>query len=204
MAGSAPPVARCALWAAGGLAAGLIGLGAITGSQPGSGAWLAVLDAVEPAGGEPAGGEPGGGEPGGSERERTVERMPDLLAAAADEIEARREGLDRRELGLAAREAALRELAAELGTQLAELQALRQERDAAADRVAQEEEERATRLARLYEAMKPKRAAVILDRIPTEEVASITRRMRDGKAALIIQQMAPERASALSARLSEP
>ncbi|HWL69501.1 MAG TPA: hypothetical protein VNS22_14100, partial [Geminicoccus sp.] len=78
------------------------------------------------------------------------------------------------------------------------------EQDDAAERAAAEQEERAARLARLYETMKPKRAASILDRVPVEEVAAIARRMRDGKAALIIQQMSPERAGALSARLALP
>ncbi|WP_159710233.1 MotE family protein [Geminicoccus flavidas] len=133
-----------------------------------------------------------------------AERMPDLLAAAAGEIEAQRSELSRRERDLAAREAALHDLAEKLRVEVATLQALRQEQDDAAERAEAEQEERAARLARLYETMKPKRAASILDHVPVEEVAAIARRMRDGKAALIIQQMSPERASALSARLALP
>ncbi|WP_222183998.1 MotE family protein [Geminicoccus harenae] len=133
-----------------------------------------------------------------------AERLPDLLAAAAGEIEAQRSELSRREQDLAAREAALHDLAEKLRAEVATLQALRQEQDDAAERAEAEQEERAARLARLYETMKPKRAASILDHVPVEEVAAIARRMRDGKAALIIQQMSPERASALSARLALP
>ncbi len=157
-------------------------------SLPPGEAWLAgELDAVEPA----AGGD-------------ETARMPDLLAVASREIEERQAALDQREQDLATREEALRGLARRLQAELAELQALRRERDAEQVRVAQEDEERTLRLARLYETMKPKRAASIFDRTPVEEVASIARRMRDGKAALVIQQMTPERASAVTARLSEP
>jgi flagellar motility protein MotE (MotC chaperone) len=145
------------------------------------------LDAVEPAAGEEA-----------------TARMPDLLAVASREIEERRVALERREQDMAVREEALRGLARRLQAELTELQALRQERDAEQARVAREDEERTVRLARLYESMKPKRAASIFDQTPVEEVASIARRMRDGKAALVIQQMSPERASAVTARLSEP
>ncbi|HWL69525.1 MAG TPA: hypothetical protein VNS22_14220, partial [Geminicoccus sp.] len=101
-----------------------------------------------------------------------AERMPDLLAAAAEEIEAQRSELSRREQDLAAREAALHDLAEKLRAEVATLQALRQEQDDAAERAAAEQEERAARLARLYETMKPKRAASILDRVPVEEVAA--------------------------------
>lgn len=154
---------------------------------PGEARLAGELDAVEPA----AGGD-------------ETARMPDLLAVASREIEERQTALDQREQDLAAREEALRGLARRLQAELAELQALRQERDAEQARVAREDEERTLRLARLYETMKPKRAASIFDRTPVEEVASIARRMRDGKAALVIQQMTPERASAVTARLSEP
>jgi flagellar motility protein MotE (MotC chaperone) len=171
------------------ISAGIVLAWVIAGPSlpPGEARLAHELDAVEPA----AGGD-------------ETARMPDLLAVASKEIEERQVALDQREQDLAAREEALRGLARRLQAELAELQALRQERDAEQARVAREDEERILRLARLYETMKPKRAASIFDQSPVDEVASIARRMRDGKAALVIQQMAPERASAVTARLSEP
>ena len=153
-------------------------------------AWPAGdLAAVEPAAGPVASGG---------------ERVPDLVAVAAAEIETRRQALDLRERDLTAREQALQKLAEQLRTELAALETARHERDADKIVVAQEDEARAARLARLYENMKPKRAASIFDQTPTDDLLPIARHMRDAKAALVIQQMSPDRASDLSARLARP
>ncbi|WP_169728431.1 MotE family protein [Geminicoccus roseus] len=148
-----------------------------------------TLDEIEPAAGDANAGPA---------------RMPDLLAVAAQEVEAQRAALEEREQELSAREEMLRALARRLQAQLAELQGRTRTIEAGQALLVREQQERAERLARLYETMKPKRAATIFDQTPTEDVAAIARRMRDGKAALVIQHMSPDRASALSARLAEP
>ena len=138
----------------------------------------------------------------GSPADLSSEEAPDFLSTAATEITARQAALATRESEVASREEALRKLAGEVHRELLELQALRTEQTDEEAKLAQDEEDRAAKLARLYESMKPKKAASILDGMPTDEVASITRRMQAGKAAAVIQQMSPVQASALSERLT--
>ena len=173
----------------------------------GSGAWLLAcswrtamvlvpsneLTAIEPGAGKAI--QRGG---------RDGDQMPDLVAVASRELEMRTKTLDLRERDLEVREAALQALALKLQAEVAELEEAWKVRDAAKADDLREGDERTARLARLYENMKPKRAASIFDQTPVESLALIARHMRDGKAALIIQQMSPDRASELSAKLAMP
>ena len=143
--------------------------------------------------------EPASGEP--SQADGPPERTPSILAMVAKELDDRRSELDRRQAELTAREAALRTLADEVRRDLDELVRIQKEQAAAAEASDHDADERATRLARLYESMKPKRAAAVFDTFAMDELVPIARRMRDGKFAAVMQEMAPQKAKELTERL---
>lgn len=150
---------------------------------------LGRLAGIEPASGEsnPADGP--------------SERTPSILAMVAKELDDRRSELDRRQAEVAEREAALQALADEVRRDLDDMARLQKEQAAAAEASDRDADERATRLARLYESMKPKRAAAVFDTFATDDLVPIARRMRDGKVAAVMQEMAPQKAKELTERL---
>ena len=68
-------------------------------------------------------------------------------------------------------------------------------------------EERYTELARIYQAMRPNRAAVVFEQLDMDVQVEVARRMRDRSTALILANMSAQRAAALTmamARLPDP
>ncbi|MDY0110456.1 MAG: hypothetical protein RBT60_11025 [Candidatus Krumholzibacteria bacterium] len=65
-----------------------------------------------------------------------------------------------------------------------------------------EQDAAATRLAKMYEAMKPDKAAVILATLDMEVTLAILSRMKERQAARILSFMDPGRAAQISTRLS--
>lgn len=59
-------------------------------------------------------------------------------------------------------------------------------------------EERFTELARIYQAMRPKRAAVVFEQLEMDVQVEVARRMRDRSTALILASMSPQKAAALT------
>ncbi|HEX2529619.1 MAG TPA: hypothetical protein VHL31_25435 [Geminicoccus sp.] len=173
-----------------------LALGGLLIGQPEDAGQLAVVEQLASV-------EPGAGEREVELRASPSAQAPDLLALATREIEERQAALAAREREVAASEDALHALAKALKAELAALADLRAQHDQEKQRRDQEQAERTERLARLYEAMKPKKAASILDGLPAEEAAQITRLMRNDKAAAAMQQMEPEQATALSEQLAK-
>jgi flagellar motility protein MotE (MotC chaperone) len=69
------------------------------------------------------------------------------------------------------------------------------------------EEERFTELARIYQSMRPARAAVVFEQLEMDVQVNVARRMRERSTALILANMAPQKAAALTmamARLPQP
>lgn len=60
------------------------------------------------------------------------------------------------------------------------------------------DEERFTELARIYQAMRPKRAAVVFEQLEMDVQVEVARRMRDRSTALILASMSPPKAAALT------
>lgn len=102
------------------------------------------------------------------------------------------------------REAARRNRALELREQAARAAEQRlQAKNGAQDRpdageMRDPNEERFTELARIYQAMRPKRAAVVLEQLDMDVQVEVARRMRDRSTGLILANMSPQRAAALT------
>ena len=89
---------------------------------------------------------------------------PKALAEVADELKAKRARLDQRERDLDQREAALRQVQDGIAAQIAQLEALKGQLDGLLAKASAEENERIDRLVKVYEAMKPAKAAEISTR----------------------------------------
>ena len=117
------------------------------------------------------------------------------LAAERDRIQREKEDLLRREQALAVDEEVLAASRRRLEGVIADLEA----RQSA---YVEERERSATRLARMYEAMKPEDAAPIVAALDTAVILDIMMRMKERPAAKILGRMDPALAAAISTRLS--
>ncbi|MFQ5513729.1 MAG: MotE family protein [Myxococcota bacterium] len=108
------------------------------------------------------------------------------------------EATDERMLELEAREAALRVLEEDLARRIEELRELR---EAAIAAILPQERERAAQLETLisfYQAMKPKQAAKLLEKLPSSLAADVLSAMKSRSAGKILDVMSAERAVVIS------
>jgi flagellar motility protein MotE (MotC chaperone) len=130
----------------------------------------------------------------------------DLLQALAtrrDALDKREQALDQREEFVAAAEKRLDEKIASLESMKAEMVKLLDARSAQEDDRLKQEDGRLKGLVRIYEAMKPKEAAQILQRLDMDVLLGVVERMKDSKVAPILASMDPDKAQAVTALLVE-
>ena len=111
------------------------------------------------------------------------------IEALLARIRERSEQLDRRARDLDERERSLAELEAETARTLAEIDALR---DAVEQRIAKLEALRGSgigKLAKVYAAMPPERAAALLEALEPEVATAVVRRMKDRDSAAVLAMM---------------
>lgn len=129
---------------------------------------------------------------------------PEELAERAllERLRARRQELERHAEELVQRELLLSAAERRIGDRLNELRAL-QARLEGEVRTRDEREEAGIRqLVRVYEVMRPRDAAAILDDLDMPILLQVLDRMREAKAAPVLAAMRPERARAATAELS--
>ncbi|MCX7381669.1 MAG: hypothetical protein NT133_09710 [Alphaproteobacteria bacterium] len=118
------------------------------------------------------------------------------------DLRKRREELDAREQGIALQQNLLAATEKRIGERAEELAAL-QRRLETLERAARERDEANVRgLVKIYETMKPREAAAILNEIDLAVAMPIFRHMKEGKAALIIAALQPDRARDVTSRLA--
>ncbi len=115
----------------------------------------------------------------------------------------RREMLDRKEKEIAVREALLSAAERELDQKLRELTNIRTEIEASMKKQSAEEQARIASLVKIYEGMKPKDAASILNTLDIEVLMIIMTRMSERKSSAILSEMNPERARTVTVMLAE-
>ncbi len=113
----------------------------------------------------------------------------------------RRDALDKRERELEQREAMLRAAEKRFDEKVAELEGLKTQLRSLVDQRSRDEEERLRSLVRIYETMKPKEAAQILEKLDLDVVVGVIGRMKENKVAPILASMMPDRAKTLTALL---
>lgn len=115
----------------------------------------------------------------------------------------RRETLDRKEKEIAVREALLSAAERELDQKLRELTNIRTEIESAMKKQSAEEEARLGSLVKIYETMKPKDAASILNTLDLDVLMVIMTKMTERKSSAILSEMNPERARTVTVMLAE-
>lgn len=123
----------------------------------------------------------------------------DLLQALAG----RRDQLEKRERTLDQREALLLAAEKRLEDRMTELDAIKLELQTLLARHSEQEDGRLRSLVRIYEAMKPKEAAQIFDKLEMGVLLGVVERMKENKVAPILASMQPERAKAVTAMLAD-
>jgi flagellar motility protein MotE (MotC chaperone) len=122
--------------------------------------------------------------------------------ALAEELADWQRRLERREADLLAREESLSALEARMADEVARLEGLGAELRALLGEIEEEEEVRLQSLARMYEAMRPKEAARIFDRLEMPVLLQLVRRMREVRSAPILANMDTRRAEQLTRELA--
>jgi len=117
------------------------------------------------------------------------------LSARRAELDTRARELDMREKLLEAGEQRVNERISELKGIEANIQSLLGTRD-------QAEEEKLASLVKVYESMKPKDAARIFEQLDMEVLLPVANRMKEGKIAAVLAQMAPEAAQRLTVNMA--
>jgi flagellar motility protein MotE (MotC chaperone) len=117
------------------------------------------------------------------------------LAARRAELEAHADRLELREALVDTAEARLLEQAKRLSRLRAEIEALVEQAD-------QKEQARLGNLVKIYEAMKPKAAAEIFNRLEMPVLIRVVERMREAKSADVLARMDPVKARQVTAELA--
>lgn len=122
--------------------------------------------------------------------------------AVLESLRARRLEIERRAEEVAARELLLGAAESRLTQRLEELRALQTRLEAEMRSRDEREEAGIRQLVRVYEGMRPRDAAAILDELEMPILLQVLDRMREAKAAPLLAAMRPERARAATAELS--
>lgn len=118
------------------------------------------------------------------------------------QLSERRRSLDTREKELERREALIQAAQKELGQKFEELSMLRNEIRQLLDQQSEAEEARLVSLVKVYEGMKPKEAANILNTLDLEILLQVMGRMSERKMSPILAQMDAERAREITINLA--
>jgi flagellar motility protein MotE (MotC chaperone) len=120
-----------------------------------------------------------------------------------DQLRQKERSLEHREATLTAREADLRLAEKKLDERMMALQSLRAEVGQQLQGLDAAHEERVVGLVRMFEGMKPREAAPILEAAEIEVALEVLQRMNRMKAGKVLAEMDPEKASTLAERYAE-
>lgn len=115
----------------------------------------------------------------------------------------RRQALETRAGELDRREALLKAAEARIEARLNELKSLQASIESAMQKYDEQEEARRRSLVKIYETMKPKDAARVLERLELEVMVDLIEGMKEQKVAPIIAEMDPGKAKQLTAELAK-
>jgi flagellar motility protein MotE (MotC chaperone) len=118
------------------------------------------------------------------------------------ELRRRRQELDARDAALGQRESVLGAAENRLGARVAEMQALQQRLEALDAARRQREDAGWQGLVKLYEGMKPREAAAILNDLALPVLTQVMDRMKDAKASAILAAMHPDKARDVTQELA--
>ncbi|MBI2235119.1 MAG: MotE family protein, partial [Micavibrio aeruginosavorus] len=114
----------------------------------------------------------------------------------------RRDQLDKKEKEIAVREALLSAAERELDQKLRELTNIRSEIEASMKKRSDEEQARIDSLVKIYEGMKPKDAASILNSLDLDVLMVIMTKMTERKSSAILSEMSTDRARTITTMMA--
>jgi len=147
--------------------------------------------------------EAGASAPITAELPRDPTRFNEAEIKLLQKLSERRDALDRTQRELAQREALLQAADKRLDDKIAELNAIKAELQGLLTRRNDQEDGRLKSLVRIYEAMKPKDAAQIFDKLDMNVLLGVVERMKENKVAPILASMQPDRAKAVTDMLAD-
>jgi flagellar motility protein MotE (MotC chaperone) len=154
-----------------------------------------------PAASAPAASQPAQAPPAAPAAEQDMLRPGER--ALLLQLRERRAALEAREQELQAREALAAAAERKIAARVEELTALQARLEEMENRRQQREEENWRGLVKLYETMKPRDAAAIMNDLDMPVLLAVVDRMREAKAAPILAAMQPDRARLLTAELAQ-
>jgi flagellar motility protein MotE (MotC chaperone) len=131
-----------------------------------------------------------------------VSRADAAERALLEQLRSRRTEIDRREHAVNEREVVLAASERRLTERIEALAALQARLEAAEQARTEREEAGWRQMVKLYEGMRPREAAAILDELDMAVLVQILGRMGERKAAPLLGAMRPERARQLTAELA--
>lgn len=115
----------------------------------------------------------------------------------------RRAELDRRAADLEQRETLLEAAQKNIESKVGELQSLKAELQSLLHNVDEQQNERIKSLVKIYETMKPREAAAILETLDMAVTLDVLEQMKETKSAPILAAMDPQKASAITVEMSK-
>jgi flagellar motility protein MotE (MotC chaperone) len=146
------------------------------------------------------------GVPTHSERPAASEGPPpvsDSEKAILQDLRQRRKEIESRETTVVTRESMLTAAEQKLGARVGEMQVLQRKLEGLDAAQKQKEDAGWQAMVKLYEAMKPKEAAAILDELPMPVLLPLMDRMKPAKAAAVMAAMTPEKARDVTSELAQ-
>jgi flagellar motility protein MotE (MotC chaperone) len=129
--------------------------------------------------------------------------VSDSERAILQELRQRRNEIDARESSVVARESVLTAAEQKLTVRVTELQALQQKLGGQFAAQKQKQDVGWQAMVKLYEAMKPKEAAAIMNELPMPVLVPLMDRMKAAKAAAVMEVMTPEKARDVTSELAQ-
>jgi flagellar motility protein MotE (MotC chaperone) len=129
--------------------------------------------------------------------------VSDSERAILQRLRQRRNEIDARESSVVARESVLTAAEQKLTVRVAELQALQQKLGGQFAAQKQKQDAGWQAMVKMYEAMKPKEAAAIMNELPMPVLLPLMDRMKAAKAAAIMEVMTPEKARDVTSELAQ-
>lgn len=129
--------------------------------------------------------------------------ISDSEKAILQDLRKRRKEIETREGSLSVRESVLTASEQRLGAQVDELQALQKKLEGMDAARKQKVEDGWLAMVKLYEAMKPKDAAVIFNDLSMPVLLQLIDHMKDAKAAAVMSAMNPDRAREVTSELAQ-
>jgi flagellar motility protein MotE (MotC chaperone) len=117
---------------------------------------------------------------------------------ALNQLASRRDQLDRREMKIKSDEAVVQAAFKNLEERLKEFEVMKRDLEGLLTQSDTAQDNRLRSLVRIYEAMKPKEAAQIFDKLEMDVLLGVAQRMKEGKVAPILASMQPEKAKLLT------